>query len=215
MAGETPAGGTIKTGGGEGVEAQLGCAAVDILHYGFEGSKVFDLVDGMAGFFQQGLVDDDAEALVAIADGSQFAALFIEVEVVRGHFGIDGRVGQIQAEVAPGIQTGFIAALEQRRRGRALVHFGGQRFGIGAGSGGNNGDRNAGLLGILRSQRLPGGVRLGLKVEIVNLADCGGGLRCRRFGRGGSRGRLGRGRFCRFCARKACDTHQDYQNQSN
>ena len=70
VAGEAPGGGAVQTGGGEGVEAQLGGAGVDVVGDGLQGLKVGDLVEGVAGLLQQSLVDDDAEGLVAVADGT-------------------------------------------------------------------------------------------------------------------------------------------------
>ena len=45
VAGETPGGGAVQTGGGEGVEAQLIGAGVDVVGHGLQGGEVGDLVE--------------------------------------------------------------------------------------------------------------------------------------------------------------------------
>ena len=42
---------------------------MDVIGNGLQGLEVGDLVQGVTGLLQQGLVDDDAEGLVAVADG--------------------------------------------------------------------------------------------------------------------------------------------------
>ena len=56
MAGETPGGGAVQAGSGEGVEAQLGSAGVDVVGNGLQGSEVGDLLNGVAGLLQQSLL---------------------------------------------------------------------------------------------------------------------------------------------------------------
>jgi hypothetical protein len=80
MAGEAPAGGTVQTGGSEGVKAQLGSARMDIFHDGLEGGKVGDLGERVAGLLEQRGVDDDAVALVAITDRGDFTGFFKELK---------------------------------------------------------------------------------------------------------------------------------------
>ena len=49
--------------------------------------EVGDLGDLVTGFLQQSLVDDDAESLVAVADGLDSALVVLQVEVLGGHYG--------------------------------------------------------------------------------------------------------------------------------
>ena len=182
MAGEAPAGGAVHAGGGEGVEAQLRGTGVDVLRHGLEGLKVGDILHGVAGLFQQGLVGDDAERLVAVAHGQGVAVLAVEVELVGAQLFVEVGVLQGQEVIGPGIQAGLGAALEQRGGGVALVHLSGQGFGIGAGGGGDHGDGHTGLLGVGLGQRLPGLIGLGLEVEVVDLAGRFGGSRARNQG---------------------------------
>ena len=131
------------------------------------------------------------KASIAVADAVDFAVLTEEVEVVGGHLLVDGAVGQVVAVVAPGVQAGLVAALEQGGH-VALVHLGGQRGAVLAGGRGDDLDGYAGLLSVERGELLPGGVGLGLEVEVV---DAAGGAVGRGLARGGvgSRGLGGRG----------------------
>ena len=63
MAGESPAGGAVKTCGGEGVEAELACAGVDVVSNSLEGLQK-SLISSMLwpACSKQSLVDDDAVA---------------------------------------------------------------------------------------------------------------------------------------------------------
>ena len=139
-----------------------------------KGLKVGDLIDGVAGLLQQGLVYDDAERLIAVTGGKHFAVLAKEVEVIGGHFLVEIGILQIEAVFAPGIQSALVTALEQCGS-LALVHLGGQSGLIIAGGGGNDLYGYSGELGILLSQLLPGSVGLGLEVEVIDGA-CGSGL---------------------------------------
>ena len=174
MAGEAPAGGAVKSGGGEGREGQLagGVTRSDVLGNGLEALEIRDVGELVAGLGQKRGVHDDAEGLVAIADAVDFAVLTEEVEVVGGHLLVDGGVGQVVAVVAPGVQAGLVAALEQGGH-VALVHLGGQRGAVLAGSRGDDLDGHAGLLGIESGELLPGGVSLGLEVQVIDAAGRG------------------------------------------
>ena len=168
MAGETPAGAAVEAGGGEGVKAELVSAGVDVVRDSLEALKVLDLAQIVAGFLQQRLVDDDAEALIAVADGNEVALFVIEVEVIGGELFDKIGVAQIEAVLAPGLHGAHVADLEHGRSG-ALVHLGGQRVVILAGSGGNDLDRNAGLLGVQLGKILPGLIGFGLEVQVIDL----------------------------------------------
>ena len=173
MAGETPAGVVAHGRRGEGIEAELGSAGVDVLGDGLEGLKVGDVAQGVAGLLQKVFVDDDAVALVAVADGAELAVSVIEVVGVGVQ--LVGNVGaaQVIAVVAPGLNSGLVAHDEQRR-GSGLVHLGGQGLVVGAGSGGHDGDGHAGLLGVHGGDLLQGLVGFGLEVQPVDAA--GGGI---------------------------------------
>ena len=202
MAGESPGGGAVQTGAGERVEAQLGCSGVDVVGDGLQGIEVGDLIEGMAGLLQQRLVDDDAERLVAIADGYQLVAV-IEVEIGGGEFLYEIGVGEIQRVLAPGLHGALVADLEHGGGG-VLIHFSGKGVVVFAGSGGHDLDFHAGLLGVGLGQILPGLIRFGLEVQVVDLA--GGGI----GGLGGVRGRF-RSRF----AGAGAEREHDAQNEQD
>ena len=168
MAGESPGGGTVQTGGGEGVEAQLRSAGVDVVGNGLQGLKVRDLVEAVAGLLQQRLVDDDAERLVAVADGDELVAV-IQVEVVGGELLDKVGVLQIQRVFAPGLDGALVADLEHGGSG-VLIHFRGQGVVVFAGRGGDDLNGHAGLLGVGLGKILPGLVGFGLEVQVIDLA---------------------------------------------
>ena len=167
MAGETPGGGAVHVGGGEGVEAQLCGAGVDILGNGLQTVKVLDLVHAVTGLLDEVGVDDDAVALVAVADGDQTAVRVIEVVGVGAQLLGDGGAGQIHGKLAPLLDAGLVADDEEGGRG-ALVHLGGERLAVAAGGGGDDLHGDTGLLGILGGQRLGGLIQLRLEVQPVN-----------------------------------------------
>ena len=182
MAGETPGGGAVQTGGGEGVEAQLTGAGVDVIGHGLQGGEVGDLVQGVTGLGQQGLVHDDAEGLIAVTDGQQLAVLAIEVEVVGGEFLGEVGVGEVIAILAPGLDGAGVAALEHGGGAVGLIHLDGESVVVLAGGGGDDLHGDTGLLGVLLGQILPGLVRLGLEVQVVDRAGgfrAGSGAGCR------------------------------------
>ncbi len=125
--------------------------------------------------------------------------------------------GEVIAVVAPGVEARFVASTGTVSEQKRLVHFGGQRLGVGAGGSGDDGDRHAGLFGVCCGKRLPGGIRLGLKVEVVHFADSRGGIGGRSFGGGGFRrggGGLRGGGRSSGGACKARKRHHGNQNQS-
>ena len=209
MAGEPPGGGAVKAGGAEGIEAQLCSACMDIVGNSLESIEVGDFIDRMAGLLEQSLVYDDAERLVAVTGGKHFAVLAKEVEVIGGHFLVEVGVLQIEAVLAPGVQSTLVAALEQRG-GLALVHLGGQSGLIVAGSSGNDLYGYSGELGVLLSQLLPSGVGFGLEVEIIDGTGCsgllGGLLRGRRSAFLGG--------FSLVCSRCRTGCHREYHSNS-
>ena len=169
MAGEAPGGGRIHVGGGEGVEAELGSAGVDVLSDSLQALEVDQLVHAVAGSLDQVGVDDDAVALEAVADGDQAAVLIIEVVGVGVQLIGDGGVGQVHGELAPLLDAGLVADDEEGGRG-GLVHLGGQGLAVGAGSGGDDLDGDTGLLGVHLGKALSGLVQFGLEVQPVDRA---------------------------------------------
>ena len=167
MAGEAPAGGALQAGGAEGVKAQLGSAAVDVVGDLLQGLKVGDIGDLIAGLLQQSLVDDDAKGLIAVADGHGLAVGILQVEVLSGHFLHDVGVIQRIAEIAIGVDGALVAHLEHGGRS-GLVQLGGQHGVILAGGGGDDLDLHAGLLGVGLGQILPSLVGFGLEVQVVH-----------------------------------------------
>ena len=172
MAGETPGGGAVQTGGGEGVEAQLGSAAVDVVSDLLQGLEVGDVGDLIAGFLQQRLVHDDTVGLQAVADGDDLTVGVLQGIILGGQLVVHVAAAQVVAELTPGSHAALVA-LEQGGR-VFLVHLGHQGGLIIAGGGGEDLDGHAGLLGVGGGQSLPGVVRLRLKVQIVHAA--GGGV---------------------------------------
>ena len=53
VAGEAPGRGAFQAGGGEGVEAQLSGAGVDVVSDGLQGREVLDLIQRVAGLVQR------------------------------------------------------------------------------------------------------------------------------------------------------------------
>ena len=132
--------------------------------------EVGDVADLIARLLQQGLVDDDAVGLKAVADGDDLTVGILQRIVLGGQLVVDAGVRQVIAAVAPRGDAALVA-LEQR--GRALlVNLSGQGALILAGGGGHNLDLHAGLLGIGLGKCLPGLFRFGLEVQIVNRALC-------------------------------------------
>ncbi len=120
---------------------------MDIVCNCLERVKIVYLVDAVTGLLQKSLVYDDAEALVAVADGVGEAVLIGEVEGVSGHLIPNVGVGEVVAVLAPSINGALVANLEHGGS-LALVHLGGEGLLIGAGGGGDYLHGNAGLLGV-------------------------------------------------------------------
>src|SRR5699024_3219081 len=108
-----------------GVKAQFCAAGVDVLGNGLQGSEVLDLIQRVTCLLQELFVDDDAEGLVAVADGLQLASLVVEVKVVGGQLFGDGAVRQVQCVVVPVLQAGQVADVENGG-GFGLAHLSGQ-----------------------------------------------------------------------------------------
>ena len=68
---EAPVGAALHAGGGEGGEAQLVLAGGDVLGDGLQLVEGLDVVDGVAGLLEQGLVDDDAVGLDDVGDAER------------------------------------------------------------------------------------------------------------------------------------------------
>ena len=168
---------------------------MDVVRNSLQGLEVGDLIDGVAGLLEQGLVHDDAEGFVAVADGNGLAGFVLQVEVGGGHLVVHVGAFEIVAELAVAVDSAEVADLEHGGGG-VLVELGGQGGVVLAGSGCDDLHGNAGLLGVGLGNLLPGRVRLGLEVEVVHAAGRGrgfgfrGGL-FRRGGFGLSRGARG------------------------
>ena len=175
VAGETPGRGAVQTGSGECVKAQLCAASMDVVGNSLQGLKVGDLLQGVTSLLQQSGVDDEAEGLVAVAHSLQFAGFVVQVEVVGAQLTGQSGVGQIQGVFVPVLQAGHVADVENGGSLR-LGHFGGQGVGVGTGSGGDNLDRHAGLLGVQSSQLLQSSVSFGLEVQVIHTAFAGGSI---------------------------------------
>ena len=173
MSGESPGGGVVHIGGGECVEAQLAGLAVDILSNSLQTCEVLDLVHGVTRLLDEGGVDDDAVALIAVADGNELAVLIIEVVSVGIEFLRDRGVLQIKSEIAP-VLDALLVADDKQSGSLGLVHLSGKGGAVGAGSRGNDLDLYALRLGVLLREILQGLVELRLEVQPVNGAALGG-----------------------------------------
>ena len=199
-----PVRGAVHTGGAEGREAQLVLAGGDVLGNLLQVGKALDVVNGVAGLLQQGLVGDQAVALDNVANTQRGVAVLQGVGIAR-QIAEDLGTGQIIAVILPVCQADRAIDLEQGGR-IALGHLAHQRSLVLAGGGGHDGDGNTGLLGVLLGQILPSFVLLGLEVQVVDLAGCISG----RLGRSGSGFSLGfgagtgRGSSRRGAAAAAC-----------
>ena len=183
---ETPVGRAVHTSGGKGtVHAQLSLASLDVVGHLLQVGKALDVVLGIASGGQQLLVVDDAVGLDDVGDGSHSVAI-LQGEGIAGQLTVQLAAGQVVAVILPVCQTNRAVHLEQGRS-FALLHLAHQGGLVLAGSGGDNGHRHAGLLGVLSGQILPILILLRLEVQVVDLAVClcsGAGS----SGRTGSRG---------------------------
>ncbi len=156
--------------------------------------KALDVVLGVTGGAQQLFVVDDAVSLDDVCDTGNGVAVF-QGKGVTGQLAVELAVGQVQAVIFPVCQTHRAVDLEQGRS-LALLHLAHQGSLILAGSGGHDGDRHAGLLGVLSGQILPILILLGLEVQVVDLTGSAGSSSgagsAGRSGRGSSGGAAGR-----------------------
>ena len=183
---EAPVRRSIHAGGSEStIHAQLGLACLDIIGDLLQIVKALDVVLGVTGGSQQLLVVDDAVGLNDVCNAGDSVAV-LQGEGVAGQFAVQLAAGQVVAVILPVGQTHRAVDLEQGGS-LALFHLAHQSGLILTGSGGDNGHRHAGLLGVLSGQILPILILLGLEVQVVDLAVClcsGAGS----SGRTGSRG---------------------------
>ena len=153
--------------------------------------EVLDVVFSEASLLQQLLVDDDAVALVAVADGTNLALSILQDIGVGVQLVEDVGIGQIQAVLAPSLDGGSVTD-DEHGGSLGLVHLCGQSLVVGTGSSGDDLDGNTGLLGVHSGQLLQSLIGLGLKVQPV---DGTGVLGC-------------------AAGKQTCD-HQASQQQSN
>lgn len=73
---EAPVRGRIHTGGGECCKAKFVLAGGDVLGNLLQVCEALDIIGGVTGLFQQGLVGDQAVALDNVADGHGGVAIF-------------------------------------------------------------------------------------------------------------------------------------------
>ena len=169
---EAPVRGRIHTGGGECCKAKFVLAGGDVLGNLLQVCEALDIIGGVTGLFQQGLVGDQAVALDNVADGHGGVAIFQGVRIA-GQVAQDLGAGQVIAVILPVGQADRAVDLEQGGR-IALGHFAHQSGFVLAGSSGHNGNGNAGLFGVGLCQSLPGFILLGLEVQVVDLAGGSG-----------------------------------------
>ena len=186
---EAPVRRTVHASGGEStIHAQLGLACLDIVSDLLQIVKALDIVLGVTSGAQQLLVVDDAVGLNDVCNAGDSVAV-LQGEGVAGQLAIQLAAGQVVAVILPVGQTHRAVDLEQGGS-LALFHLAHQSGLILAGSGGDNGHRHAGLLGVLSGQILPILILLRLEVQVVDLAVslCSGRRTGSRAGSGGSGG---------------------------
>ena len=181
---EAPVGRAIHTGGGEcTIDAQLSLAGLNVVGDLLQVSEALDVVLRVTGGSQQLLVVDDAVGLDDVGDAGDGVAV-LQGEGVAGQLTVQLAAGQVVAVILPVCQTHRAVDLEQGGS-FALLHLAHQGGLVLAGSCGHDGDRHAGLLGVLSGQILPILILLRLEVQVVDLTGSSGS------GRGG--GGTGRG----------------------
>jgi len=182
---ESPVGGGVHAGGGEGaLDAQLAGIGLDVVCDLLQGCEVGDVGLGIAGLLEQGLVVDDAVGLDDVGDAVDGGAVF-QGKVVAGQLAVKFAAGEIIAVILPVCQTHGAVDLEQSG-GRALGHLAGEGLLVGALGRGDDLDGNAGLLGVLSGKSLPLSVLLGLEVQVIDgTLGCGRGS-CRGLGPAGA-----------------------------
>ena len=121
----------------------------------------------MAGLLDEVGVHDDAVALIAVADGAELAVGVAQLIGVGVEFLGDRGVGQVEGIVAP-LLDGVLVADDEEGRSRGLVHLAHEGLVVGTGSGGDDLDGHAGLLGVHLGDFLQHLVRLGLEVQPVD-----------------------------------------------
>ena len=186
---EAPVRRTVHAGRSEStVHAQLSLACLNIVSDLLQIGKALDVVLGIASGGQQFLVVDDGVGLEDVGDGSHSVAI-LQCERVAGQLTVQLAAGQIVAVILPVCQTNRAVHLEQGGS-LALLHLAHQGGLVLARSGGDNGHRHAGLLGVLSGQILPILILLRLEVQVVDLAVslCSGRRTGSRAGSGGSGG---------------------------
>ena len=177
---EAPVRAGIHAGGGEGAQhAQFVLPGLNVVSDGLQGREVVDLGSVLdngaiqrAVLGQQVLVVDQAVGLDDVGQ-TQHLTVLLQGEVVALELLVDLGIAQVQAVVAPGLQTHRAVHLKQGRR-FGLFDLGAQGVFIGAGGGGHNGHGHTGLLGVHLGQSFPLFSLLGLEVQIVNRAGSGG-----------------------------------------
>ena len=177
---------TVHAGRGEStVYAQLSLAGLNVISDLLQVGKALDVLLLVTGSGQQFLVVDDAVGLNDICNAGNSVAI-LQCKGIAGQLAVQLAAGQIVAVILPVCQTNRAVHLEQGGS-LALLHLAHQGGLVLAGSGGDNGHRHAGLLGVLSGQILPILILLRLEVQVVDLTgSSGSGRGSGGTGRGGS-----------------------------
>ena len=207
---KAPVRGTVHAGGGEGGEAQLAATGGNVLGHLLQGGEVLDVRLGIAGLLEQFLVVDDAVGLNNIGDTRHFAAVH-QGEVLAAQLPGDLGTGEVVAVVLPVRQANRTVYLEEGG-GLGLGDFAHQGGLVLAGGGGLDLHLNAGLLGVLLGQGLPGGVGFRLEVQVVDTAAGGGGIALRSGVGAAVRGRGIGGAAAAVIAAAAGHQRKDHNN---
>ena len=140
---------------------------MDVLSNGLEAVEVFDFVHCVACSLNVIGVNNDAVALVAVADGNELAVSVFEVEVFGLELFCDSCVGEVESILVPILNALLVADYEQCRR-IGLIHFSGKGLSVCTRSSGNDLNVYALSFLVLLSKALEGLVELGLEVQPVN-----------------------------------------------
>ncbi len=143
---------------------------VDVVSDSLQGVEAVDLIDGgdngvvhRAVVLEDGLVVDDAEALIAVCNGGNLAVV-LDCQGLVGQMIVEGRILQIVGVVIPGLGIGCRADVEDGRCIIALCHLGLEGRVVLSVCCGQDIDLDAGLIRVGLCQILPG--LIGLRLEV-------------------------------------------------
>ena len=180
---ESPGRAAVHIGRGECIEAELCCSGMNVFRNCLEACEVLELIHGMACFFDEIRVHDNAVALIAVTDRNELAGFVIQIVGIGAQFIGDRCSLEIHCIVFPLLDTGLVADDEECRLG-GLVHFRCQCLAVRTGSRCHNLYVNPCLRSVVLCEPLQCFVKLRLEVQEVNRTLAGitaGASACRRW----------------------------------